>query len=151
MEREAIYLRPAVLEDKDLLYQWRNDPVCRKNSVNQAEVLYDSHCAWFMDRLNSKECHIFIGMEKDIPVGQIRVDYQEGNGKISYSVSADCRGKGYGTRMLELLEQDAEIQERTQKFFAIVKCDNKVSQRCFEKLQYSKKYLGECFYYSKVL
>lgn len=151
MGETGAYLRQATPEDKDLLYQWRNDPVCRKNSINQDEVLYESHCAWFMDRLNSKDCRIFICMEKDIPVGQVRVDYQDGDGKISYSVSADCRGKGYGSQMLELLEQDTEIQERTQKFFAVVKCDNKASQRCFEKLQYSKEYFGECFYYSKVL
>ena len=151
MEEEVIYLRPAVLEDKDLLYQWRIDVVCRKNSVTPDKSSYDNHSAWFLDRLRSDESYIFICMKKDIPVGQVRVDYQDGTGRISYSVSTEYRGEGYGTQMLELLEHEATIREKTLKLFGIVKYDNKASQRCFEKLRYSKEYRDGCFYYSKVL
>ena len=132
MAGEDIYLRQAMPEDKDLLYQWRNDPVCRENSLDQSIVPYESHCAWFQDRLGSGDCFIFICMEKDSPIGQVRVDYQGRDGKISYSISEGYRGRGYGARMLGLLEQDAGIRMRTAGLYAIVKCSNVASQKCFE-------------------
>ena len=149
MAGEDIYLRQAMPEDKDLLYQWRNDPVCRENSLDQSIVPYESHCAWFQDRLGSGDCFIFICMEKDSPIGQVRVDYQGRDGKISYSISEGYRGRGYGARMLGLLEQDAGIRMRTAGLYAIVKCSNVASQKCFEKLQYSKECCGGYFRYRK--
>ena len=149
MAGEDIYLRQAMPEDKDLLYQWRNDPVCRENSLDQSIVPYESHCAWFQDRLGSGDCFIFICMEKDSPIGQVRVDYQGRDGKISYSISEGYRGRGYGARMLGLLEQDAGIRMRTAGLYAIVKCSNVASQKCFEKLQYSKECCGSYFRYGK--
>lgn len=147
----CVYLRPATAGDRDLLYQWRNDPACRENSLNQGTVPYGSHCAWFQERLGSGDCCIFICMEGGSPVGQARVDYQGRDGKISYSVSEGYRGRGYGARMLGLLEQDAGIQARTASLYAIVKCNNAASQKCFEKLKYSKECHDGYFLYRKAL
>lgn len=30
MKQEELYLKPAVIEDIDLLYKWRNDDMCSK-------------------------------------------------------------------------------------------------------------------------
>lgn len=151
MEEKDIYLRQAAPGDMDLLYQWRNDPACRENSLGQGMVAYESHRAWFQERLASEDCCIFICMEGDSPVGQVRVDYQGRDGKISYSVPEGYRGRGYGTRMLGLLEQDAGIQARTESLYAIVKCNNTASQKCFEKLKYSKECHDGYFLYRKAL
>lgn len=145
----CVYLRQATPEDRDLLYQWRNDPICRENSLVQGMVAYESHCAWFQERFGSEDCCIFICMKEDTPVGQIRVDYQGRDGKISYSVPEAFRGRGYGARMLELLEQNAEIHMRTASLYALVKCNNTASQKCFEKLQYAKECREGYFLYRK--
>lgn len=66
----CVYLRPAAAGDRDLLYQWRNDPACRENSLNQGTVPYGSHCAWFQERLGPGDCCIFICMEGGPPSGK---------------------------------------------------------------------------------
>ena len=71
--------------------------------------------------------------------------------RASQGVSEGYRGRGYGAQMLGLLEQDAGIQARTASLYAIVKCNNAASQKCFEKLKYSKECHDGYFLYRKAL
>lgn len=139
MQQENVFLRPANIEDKKLLFEWRNDPVCRANSINTDLITYDMHCKWFLKQLKSKECNIFICMKEDEPIGQIRVNYEEKIGKVSYSVASEYRGRNYGIKMLELLEQEETLFSDIIEFNAVVKQDNVASQKCFEKMGYSKE------------
>ena len=41
------YLRKATIEDRDLLFQWANDPLVRKNSFSTAEIAYEEHVDWY--------------------------------------------------------------------------------------------------------
>lgn len=151
MQQEKLYLRSVTMEDKKILYEWRNDPICRKNSMKIEGIEYDSHCIWLMNKLNSDECSMFICMKEDEPVGQIRIDCEGDIGKISYCVASNFRGKGYGKRMLALMEHDKRLPEKTTKLYAVVKRDNIASQKCFENLNYSKEFKGGLFYYNKTL
>lgn len=151
MDSDGLYLRIATIEDARLLYEWRNDSLCRENSINSDKITYDSHYSWFLDMINSDECNIFICMKNDKPVGQVRIDYNNKEGKVSYSVSSDYRGNGYGIIMLKLLEQDKLVWEKVIKLSAVVKYNNIASQKCFEKMQYLKEYHNGLFYYSKIL
>ena len=45
------YLRKATIEDMDLLFQWANDPVVRKNSFSTAEISYEEHTKWYHNLL----------------------------------------------------------------------------------------------------
>ena len=42
-----IYLREATIEDRDLLYEWANDPETRRASFNTDRINYEEHCRWF--------------------------------------------------------------------------------------------------------
>lgn len=87
---------PAGLNDAKVLFDWRNDPLTREMSKHSAPIDWDSHVAWLTARLARSEPHLYIASFKDRPVGTFRVDGDE----ISYTISPDERGKGYGLLML---------------------------------------------------
>ena len=125
---DRLYLRPASMEDAGLLYVWRNETECRRNSVNTGYIEYDSHCKWLSGRLSSGCCSIFICMREHgggyEPVGQARVGYNMARcGEISYSIDAAYRCNGYGTRMLGLLEEMEEIKRNNDENYTFVKWD----------------------------
>lgn len=151
MSQGKLYLRPAVMEDKEMLFRWRNDPICRKNSVNTDRIEFNSHCLWLSEKLSSSKCDIFICMKQDIPIGQVRVDYEGKVGKISYSIAHEFRGAGYGFRVLELLEEKEKGKGNLHMLCALVKKNNIASMRCFQMLGYNKANKGDFIYYSKVL
>ena len=64
MLQDKLYLRHASMEDAGLLYLWRNEDECRKNSVNTGYIEYDSHCKWLSGRLSPGCCSIFICMRE---------------------------------------------------------------------------------------
>lgn len=98
-----MYLRKCSLEDCDILYKWANDPIVRKNAFNTSPIPYSDHIEWFNKSLHSNSRSIFICMKADIPIGQIRIDEENGVGVISYIVDKVERGKGIGSKMLNLV------------------------------------------------
>ena len=136
---------------QDLLYRWCNDTECRKNSLHTHVITYDEHCKWFEEKLNAPNCYMYICQSDDMPVGQIRVQIENRNGEISYSIAKEHRGKGIGKKMLMLLEQQPEIIKRIDQLSAIVKAENIASVRCFEKRGYECKMEGELYHFFKKL
>ncbi|PKQ06461.1 MAG: N-acetyltransferase [Alphaproteobacteria bacterium HGW-Alphaproteobacteria-12] len=100
--------RRATILDARLLYDWRNDPATRENSISRDRVDYETHLAWLEQSLADPARRIFIVEdEAGVSVGTIRVDGRQdgGEGKVgaaelSWTVSPDCRGKGLGKAML---------------------------------------------------
>jgi hypothetical protein len=66
MLQDMLHLRPASMEDVDLLYRWRNDPECRKNSINTSHIAYGDHCRWFGRKLNTGNNSIFICIKESL-------------------------------------------------------------------------------------
>ena len=134
----SLYLRKTIKKDIELLYEWVNDPLVRMNSFNTGIVHHEEHVNWFNQSLANPDRDMYICMDGEIPVGQIRVDYDSnGNGVISYAVAADYRGKGYGRRMLELLEIEVAKKKGAGRYlFGEVKPENEASLRAFMNLGY---------------
>lgn len=137
------------LQYKDLLFKWCNDPECRKNSLQTHKITYEEHCAWFKNKMEDKNCYMYIAQIEDQPVGQIRVDVQDNEGRISYSVAKEHRGKGIGREMLSLIEKQNEVCNMVARFVATVKKDNIGSRRCFEKLGYKGSFNKDVYCYIK--
>ena len=113
-------LRKAIFNDWEILLDWRNDPITRENSFDQGEVSESTHKLWFNDSLLNPYREIYILEDNLIPVGSIRVDTLLTNEYLlSWSIAPDQRGKGYGTKILELL-----LQDRSGKFVAEIKPNN---------------------------
>lgn len=118
-----ITLRPATMNDAQCLFDWRNDPLTRANSVNSDPVEWSGHVAWLERRLSRDEPGLFVAVEGDELVGTVRIDDDE----ISYTVSPDHRGRGLATAML-MLAYEAFGQK-----IAKIKPENRASIRAAEK------------------
>ena len=95
-----ITFRNVQEEDCNLLFEWRNDEGVRKMSFNSNLILYKDHKDWFCDRIHSDFAQMFIVLLEGEPIGQIRIDIENENGIISFSIAHNYRGNGYGCRIL---------------------------------------------------
>ncbi|MGX6642744.1 GNAT family N-acetyltransferase [Legionella pneumophila] len=127
-------LREFNLNDAELLFSWRNDPVIYLKSSRKEPVTLDEHNKWFNEMLHSDESHIFI-MECDgKPIGQIRYNRNEDDSlKLSIFLIPEFQHKGIGSELLlnsfTLLKQD----DKPIKIVAEVLVDNTPSHLFFQK------------------
>jgi RimJ/RimL family protein N-acetyltransferase len=122
-------LRKATFNDWKILLDWRNDSLTRENSFNQNKVSKQTHKLWFNDSLLNSYREIYILEDDIIPVGTIRSDNISTNQYIlSWSIAPDQRGKGYGTKILEIY-----LQGKTGNFIAEIKPENIASIKMVQK------------------
>lgn len=135
-----LYLRKAALSDLELYYEWANDPVVRSNSFSSEPIPYEDHVKWFNRSLNKDDVHLFVLMEDDVPVGQIRINISDAVAEISYSISSEFRGKGYGRKIVSLLIEKIKKEiPGIKTISARVKPDNEASKKVFEKEGFNMK------------
>ncbi|MDS1002889.1 GNAT family protein [Clostridium sporogenes] len=147
-----LYLKKVSKADCDLLFNWANEALTRKNSFNSERIKYEEHMKWFEKKIKHKDCFMYIFYENEIPIGQIRVDLCENIGTISYDLDKEYRGKGLSKKMIKLLEN--EIHDSyigINKLVGEVKKENLPSQKNFEKLKYLKTERdGNLIYYKYI-
>lgn len=140
-------LRRANWEDKDLLYEWRNDLSVRRASFRPEEIPLAVHERWLREKLADSSCRIYILEAGGISVGQARIDREGNEAYISYSVSSSFRRRGYGKLLLQMIEQ--EVRQDSLVLVGKVKKDNIPSRSIFRSLGYEEKERDECFEYRK--
>ena len=132
-----IYLRRADREDVELFFRWVNEPAVRENSFNTETILWENHQKWFETALADDSVRIYVLMQDSIPVGQVRLVFEDSKWQISYSIVSAYRGQGYGKIILQLAENELiKDGHAGDNLFAEVKADNIASQRIFIRLGY---------------
>lgn len=145
---DALNLRPIIFEDRKILFDWRNDYVTRKNSLNTEMLEWEKHCQWLERTLASKD--LFFMLEDDgVPVGQVRISVEAGVGTISYSIAPNKRGLGYGKTILQLCENYLYKHDVDFSLKGIVKKNNIASQKIFLSLHYTEREDNDYFIYEK--
>lgn len=136
-----VYLRKADSADLDLLFQWANEPLVRKNSFSTSRISYEEHKEWYKKVLCDANCRQYIYMEDDCPIGQARIVYKEGTVEINYSICVEKRFKGYGKKLLELISRQtwSDFPE-AQKIIGRVRSENIASQEVFADIGYQEEY-----------
>jgi RimJ/RimL family protein N-acetyltransferase len=135
-----LYLRKAELVDLDMYYNWANDPVVRSNSFNTEQIPYEDHVIWFNEAIKRDDVALFVLMDDDMPVGQIRINISDAVAEISYSIASEFRGKGYGGKIVSLLiERIREEMPEIKTVSARVKPDNLASMKVFEKIGFKRR------------
>lgn len=125
---QAITLRPATLQDAELLLAWRNDPQTRQSSHNSDEISLATHLVWLDASLANPSRQIFIAESEGQPLGSLRVDRQDdGVSELSWTVAPAARGQGVGKRMLAAMLSGIEGPVRAE-----VKAGNVASMRIAE-------------------
>lgn len=135
------YLRRATKEDRDLLFQWANDSLVRKNSFSTAKISYEEHVKWFAKILKRDDCIQYIYMDDDCPVGQVRITLKADTAEIGYSICAEKRRLGYGQDLLHLISERVwEEFPNVKKIIGEVKPENTASQKAFLDAGYRETY-----------
>lgn len=136
-----VFLRKAEQGDMDLLFQWTNDPVVRRNSFNTDPIPYENHMKWFNKIMKDPTVIQFILMDDETPVGQIRLNVEGTEAEIGYSIGSEFRGKGYGHRVLQLVANEVIANHpEIEKLVAKVKPDNIASNKAFRNAGFCTEY-----------
>lgn len=144
------YLRAATMEDAQLLFEWANDEECRKNSFHSKHIEWEEHLAWLEKQLLDAESKIYIYVDKDRMIGQIRFTPHTDGYMISYSIAKQHRCQGYGKQILMLAETKMSELGGKSSLYAQVKYSNIASQHLFEQLGYDKNELQNFIEYRKI-
>lgn len=120
------------VEEKDCenIYNWSNDPLTRKNSLNSEPINYNDHLVWFKSKLVSDDSLFFIVSDsKD--VGLVRFEKKDNEWSCGIVVSTESRGQGHGKLMLALGLEQAR-KNKISSVQAKIKKDNISSIKIFE-------------------
>ena len=134
---DALKMRPAQATDCGLYFRWVNDPQVRAQAIASGPVKWVDHKTWFRNKLTNDSSHLFVLEAGDLPVGQIRFDRNESGVTIDYSLDEIVRGRGWGTRLVELGMHQLPFRKQTT-FLAEVKVGNRASRRVFARLGFEQ-------------
>lgn len=138
---ENIYLRKATSEDMKMLFDWANDEDVRRNSFNSNKITWEEHKVWFERLMKDENQYQYILMVDNIPAGQIRLNCVDGKAEIGYSIAPKYRGRGLGTKIIELAKEETEANiKEINMLVAKVKPENAASEKCFERCHFLNKY-----------
>ena len=139
----STYLREVALKDANLILEWINDPLDRKNSINQKPILYDEHIEWLKNALKDNNKYLYIMMIDDVPVGHIKLNLNNGTADIGYCIAPEYRGKGLGKRIIELVIDEAKKNDKILRLSAAVKKTNIQSVKVFRHTKFTEESLSE--------
>jgi len=132
-----IQLRPASEEDSVLYYNWANDPEVRKSAFKTATIPWATHRAWFSNKLQDLNSHLFVLEAGGLPVGQIRFDKDADEASIDYSLDVIVRGRGWGQRLVAL---GSDLMQKIEpvRLRAEVKAGNETSSSVFLRMGFTE-------------
>lgn len=125
-------LRKVEENDIELIFNWSNDKDVRKNSFHMQPIKWEEHVKWFKNIIENKNVCFFILENDGKPIGQIRIKFEKDDeGIISFSISKEFRGFGFGKEILKLIEEQLNKINMKCKLIGLVKRDNIASQKSF--------------------
>jgi len=124
---EAIILRPATIEDAEILLDWRNDAETRRVSHKTSEVTIDEHAIWLSKILGNANRRLLVAEKGGVSVGALRADLSDGVWELSWTVAPKARGRGIAKRMVTLLAAEISGPIRAE-----IKACNTASARIAE-------------------
>jgi len=119
------------------LWSLRNEETARESAFQTGYIDYNAHKEWFANKLQSKDAHIFIVLNKRKRVGQVRLDVKKDKAaEIDIGILKDERGKGLGAHALKLLAIYGLNDLGLREIIAYVKSKNTRSLKAFEKADF---------------
>jgi UDP-2,4-diacetamido-2,4,6-trideoxy-beta-L-altropyranose hydrolase len=134
-----ITIRAASSGDARLLWEWANDPAVRAVSFSSDPISWHDHLCWIARKLNDPACRLLIGVnENSEPIGQVRFEVDDRSAKLSVSLDARLRGRGYSTILLRKATRELFLTTEVKSIEAFVKPANDASLRAFRKAGFTE-------------
>ena len=130
-------IRKARLSDCKLYWKWANDPIVRVNAFEVQPIPWQTHIAWFKEKLEDHNATLLLMEIENEPIGQVRFDHTTDGYFIDFSISSTHRNRGLG---LVLLSSGINHLKNSQQitFWGEVKKSNRASKAIFEKLEFER-------------
>jgi UDP-2,4-diacetamido-2,4,6-trideoxy-beta-L-altropyranose hydrolase len=137
---EEFRLRRLRAEDERLLWTWANDPEVRASSFSSETIGWETHVAWFAEKLMSSNSLMLIAEDdQGIPCGQIRFDIRENReADLNISLAKEKRGRGLAVPMIQEGVRELFASGDCECVHAFVKLENTPSLRAFEKAGFAR-------------
>lgn len=142
----AITLRPATMDDRDMVFGWRNNPFVLAHGSSHREVGWEEHQTWFAETISARNRRMFIIQEQGKPIGQIRFEREnQQDCVVSVYVLREFTGRGCG---LEATRKGCsaifEVWD-VKRVVACVRFDNPAGRSVFLKAGFREtEALGSC-------
>ncbi len=131
--------RPADLDDANLLWEWVNDPDVRASAFESSFIKLKDHIKWYKNKLRDKNSLILIiSNYQNIPIAQVRFEYDGNDTIVDFSISKKYRGKGLASEVLALGLGALPKNDNWHNIKAYVKSNNLASQKTFDKLNFAR-------------
>jgi RimJ/RimL family protein N-acetyltransferase len=138
-----VTLRAAREDDVSLIRTWRNDPDAIRFSVSGRPVSDAEHARWFAATLDDPYRRLWVAEEKDVAVGQVRIDLEGDGGIFSIAVAPTARGRGIAQEMLRLALAEIAQQRLAKMLTAVTHPDNLASIRAFERVGFRRRHRSD--------
>ena len=132
-------MKIRLAEEKDMveLWDWRNDPNTRRNSINKERISFETHKTWFIDALNNERKTILIGIDQvtEQKIGMVRFDVlKDKRVETSININPKLRGGGFGSRLLQKSVDEYFRLHPGSKLVANIVKKNEVSVKLFSNV-----------------
>ena len=130
-------LRPAVMDDAAVLFEWVNRDEVRSVSLGDGSpIAWEAHLGWLRNRLADHRSLMLMAEQAGAPVGYVRFqDKGEGPEAAIYLVP-EARGHGMATRWLRQGSEQAARRWPGRPVMARIRRDNVASRRLFARCGY---------------
>lgn len=131
---EQFTFRDAQIGDADRLLDWRNESTTRESSFQSLPIQPQEHLDWLQRTLNDNLCDLWIVEDEDQEIGQVRFNFDSTGDEatISVSLAPHCRGKNWGTTIIESACRRVFQNDDVDTIIAQIKPNNIASIKAFE-------------------
>lgn len=127
-------VREAALEDREVMWEWWNDPVTRQMMKQNHYVPWEEHCAWFEQVLANPDKVLCMAIANSEKIGVVRFDLRaEDVYEVSINLNPGQRGRGYAPQALRRASEYVIDRRHPKKLFATLKKINIPSEKSFAR------------------
>lgn len=128
-----VTLRPAAIDDRQVVWQINNDPGVRANSINPNTIPWESHVNWFSTLLTDGSRELLVAEMAGETAGIVRFDLKSSAvAEVSIALAPASRGRGVGRQVLEQASYEYLARRpHVSAIRAVVKPDNVPSMKAF--------------------
>ncbi|WP_220149568.1 GNAT family N-acetyltransferase [Paraeggerthella sp.] len=137
---ERDYLRPATMDDAELILRWVNDPLDRANSFSSEEITLEEHLRWLSESLEDPARYLYIMVHDGSDVGHVKLYVSDEEAEIGYCVAPEWRGNGFANQIVKLIVDEAkENIPGVKRLCGQVRTGNQASLKVFRKLGFAEE------------
>ncbi len=129
--------RRARESDSRDLFMWRNDPATRSASLNNSEITWDDHTAWYSEALRKPTIALYITEISTVEsqsIGMCRFNISENlsSAEVSINLNPAYRGKGLAQGVLhDSIQHFSEDFPNVKVITATIRTSNSASIKIF--------------------